>query len=418
MKGQIFEIFGFLILAIAVIGVILLIRYFMVGSFGKTYLAMAERHVYEEVHAGVNSIFFMTEEKSGRSLMELVGVAAYMGNDTINFGSSIGDVNVVKELEWRFDALYGKGHWHLQAKYPDITPDVQMVMVLDASASMCYAVKEISMKMPALIESFVRQGKGVTATLYMLPGGADCCNGYKLQCANQFNETPFFHCRGITDIESKCDTKTAKGTGIQTDEDYGNGIACAIEAGPVEEWNPLSVKLGIVISDELPVGSECFGDQRLGCCPGQDYAEQKKSLQAGIDSAKKYKIPIFTIQQLDYEDKESKKCGTICFRNSGCPGGICNADLQLQCACTDTVTQYHRDMASATGGDAFTLDSLSASDLIDKINEIIIRAEPVRKPNLEAGSPVPSNKNTRVVEVLIPVSVSGIYTKAYVTQWS
>jgi len=412
MKGQIFEIFGFLILAIAVIGVILMIRYFMVGSFGKTYSAMAERHVYEEVHAGVNSIFFMTEEKSGRSMMELVGLAAYMGNDTINFGPSIGDVNVVKELEWRLDALYGKNHWHLQAKYPDITPDVQIVMVLDASASMCYAVKEISMKMPALIESFVRQGKRVTATLYILPGGANCCNGYKLQCANQFNETPYFHCRGITDIESSCDTKTAKGAGIQTEEDYGNGIACAIEAGPVEEWNPMSVKLGIVISDELPVGSECFGNSRLGCCPGQDYAEQRKSLEAGIKSAQKSKIPIFTIQQIDYIDEQRTQCGTCCQVGSG------EQPLDLQCACTDMVTQYHKDMASATGGDTFTLDSVSASDLTDKINQIIVRAKPIRKPNLEVGSPVPLDKNTRVVEVFVPVTVSGVYTKALVTQWS
>jgi hypothetical protein len=75
-------------------------------------------------------------------------------------------------------------------------------------------------------------------------------------------------------------------------------------------------------------------------------------------------------------------------------------------------------MASSTGGKAFTLDSVSATDIIDKINQIITGAKPVRKPNLEAGSAVPSLKNTRVVEVLIPVSVSGIYTKAYITQWA
>jgi len=419
MKGQVFEIFGFLILAIAVIGVILLIRYFMIGSYGKTVLAMVERHVYEEVHAGVNSIFFMTEEKSGRSMMELVGIAAFTGNDTVNFGPGVGDVNVVKELEWRLDALYGKGKWHVRVPYPDITPDVQIVMVLDASASMCYAVKEISTRLPAVIESFISAGKKVSATLYILPGGADCCNGYKLQCSDQFPETPYFHCRGIVEIESSCDTKTAKGVGVQTDEDYGHGIACAVEAGPVEEWSPLSVKLGIIISDELPEGSECFSSSRFGCCPGQDYVEQRKSLEAGIKSAQENKIPIFTIQQIDFTGKDRKECGTICFKNADCPGGICaNQDLLLQCACTDLVTQYHQDMASATGGKSFTLDSISASDIIDKINQIIVEAKPVKKPSLEAGSAVPSYKSTRVVEVLIPVSVSGVYTKAYVTQWS
>jgi len=427
MKGQIFEIFGFLILAIAVIGIIVLIRYFLVGSYSKTIMAMAERHVYEEVHAGVNAIFFMTEEKSGRSLMELVGIAAYTGNDTINFGPGVGDVDVVKELEWRMNGLYGKGHWHITVPYPDITPDVQIVMVLDSSASMCYAVKEISEKMPALIENFIASGKKVSATLYILPGGADCCNGYKLQCSNQFPEKSYFHCRQIDDIETKCVTKLARGGNqlgvvIQTDEDYGHGIACAIEAGPVEEWSPLTIKLGIVISDELPEGSECFMNAGLGCCPGQDYVEQHSSLEAGIKSAKENKIPIFPIQQIDFTDSSKTQCATICQKctpGSNCPGGFSYGDLTSpQCQCTDLVTQYHQEMASSTGGKAFTLDSVSATDIIDKINQIITGAKPVRKPNLEAGSAVPSLKNTRVVEVLIPVSVSGIYTKAYITQWA
>jgi hypothetical protein len=75
-------------------------------------------------------------------------------------------------------------------------------------------------------------------------------------------------------------------------------------------------------------------------------------------------------------------------------------------------------MASATGGQAFTLNNVSASDITDKINQIITNIRPIRKPNLEAGIEVPAFKNTNVVEVLIPVSVSGIYTTAYVTYWA
>jgi hypothetical protein len=75
-------------------------------------------------------------------------------------------------------------------------------------------------------------------------------------------------------------------------------------------------------------------------------------------------------------------------------------------------------MASATGGQAFTLNNVSASDITDKINQIITNIRPIRKPNLEAGIEVPAFKNTNVVEVLIPVAISGIYTTAYVTYWA
>ncbi len=77
MKGQTMEILGFVILSVTIIGVILFIRTYLAGNYGRTFLTLAERQQTEGLKAGLNSILETTEEKSGKKIIELLGFGSY-----------------------------------------------------------------------------------------------------------------------------------------------------------------------------------------------------------------------------------------------------------------------------------------------------------------------------------------------------
>jgi hypothetical protein len=416
MKGQVFETLSFLILAISIIGIIILMRIYLVGGFSRTFINLAERHESERTRAGVDALLATTEEKTGKTELELIGISAYVGNSSIFFGPTIGSVDIKKDLTWRFDAEFGKGHWYIKVPYPDIVPDVQIVMVEDASSSMCFSIETLSKKLPQLIDQMRENGKKVTFTLYMLPGAVQCCSGYTIACTpSQFPEKEYFHCRGIETIQEDCTTKLPSGMSVQTDEDYGDGLACAIEAGPVEKWKTGSIKIAIGSSDELSIGSECGGTD--GCCPPlSNYHAALDSGNNAINASLEKQVPLFMIQAIDWEDQARTKCGTACIYEGG---GTMNAALNdPQCACTDLVTEFQKNLASSTGGQFYTLSSISAQDVTDKIQDIINKQKQNRLPELEVGTQIPVGKDIRAVTIPIPVSLAGIYTTAYIYEWS
>jgi len=414
MKGQIFETMSFLILAIAIIGVIIVMRIYLVGGAGSSFVNIIERQTDEGFRAGANSVLYSTNERTGKTMLELVGIAAYIGNNSIDLGPTVGTVNLADDLTWRFDALYGKGRWHVEVKYPDIIPDIQIAMVLDTSSSMCYSTPILAQKMPQLIDQIRSSGKKVSFTIYMLPGSVRCCNGFSLDCSS-FSETPYFHCRGIESIQGECAAKLPSGLAVQTDEDYGDGMACAIQAGPLEGWKKGSVKLVIGSSDELSLGSEC-GGQNI-CCPSvSSYPGAAVSGQNAINASLSKQVPLYLIQAIDYINQSSKNCGSICFYDDN--GQQYTAPLdQPQCACTDVVTQFQQGLANSTGGQYYNLNDISGSDIIDKIQSIINGLKQDRVPDLEIGSPIPLT-NTRVVNIPVPISLTGTYTTATITEWS
>jgi len=414
-KGQIFETLSFLILSIAIIGVIIVLRVFLTGSAGSTFGTIVERHVDEGFRAGATSVLYSTNERTSKTMLELIGISAYIGNTTINFGPTVGSVNIIDDLTWRFDALYGKNHWHVHVDYPDINPDIQIVMVLDTSASMCYSIPVVSQKLPQLIDQIGQSNKKVTITIYMLPGSVTCCNGFKLDCSS-FPEKSYFHCRGIENIQDKCATKLPVGSSIQTDEDYGDGLACAIEAGPAEGWKKASIKLAIGSSDELSLGSEC-GGQNV-CCPSlSSYPPAIQSGNNAIHTSIKNQIPLYLIQDIDFVDAARKQCGSICFYDD--TGQPYDAPLdQPQCACTDVVTQFQKNLANSTGGQFYTLNSISGQDIVDKIQEIINNQKQERTKVLDVGAPIPAGIDTRVANIPVPISLAGTYTTARITEWS
>jgi len=425
MKGQVFEILSFLILSIAIIGIIILTRIYLVGGFTQTIGTLFDRHNNEGVRAGINALLATTESRTGKTDLELLGIAAYAGNTTIDFGPGVGKVDVSQEVTWKFDAIYGKQRWHITVPFPDITPDVQIVMVLDSSSSMCYSVPIIAQKVPQLLAALRQSGKKVSMTIYMLPGSVQCCGGFVLSCSpTEFPEKPYFHCRSIDTIQNLCASKVASGLGVQSDEDYGDGLACAIQSGPVEGWKKASIKLAIGSSDELSLGSECGGQNY--CCP--DISSYPPAISSGsnaINASLTAHVPLFLIQSIDYQDQLRTQCGSICFYESNyysdcnCNGQTCTCPLdQPQCACTNLVTQFQQGLANATGGQAYVLNSLSGQDVVDKIQSIIDQQKQQRIPSLDIGYPVPSGVNIRVVNVPVPISLAGTFTNATVQEWS
>ena len=405
MKGQVFEMLGFLILAIAIIGIIILIRTYLVGGYGKTFITLVERHELEGFKAGVNSVFYTTEKKTGRKLSELLGIVAYTGEKEIDFGPVIGKVDVIKELEWRFDALYGKGKWYIKIPPPEIIPYIQVVIIVDTSASLCDDIEDMKNNLPKIIED-LRDKYNIFATLYMLPGGQECCDhkSFKLSCkTTQFPETSYFHCRDISRV--RCSNKP------KNEEDWGRGLACAIEAGPIEGWFQNSTKIGIILSDELPGGSEDKGGN-----------QNKNSLKIGIQSAKNFNMTVFPIKT-----STGKACCPSC---ENCPDEckICMMwwdenwnwvktwiFTEIQCKYDDLLTQYMKEIAEETGGKMYSLEN--SNEVTKSIENILTTLELSKKPK-EVGTSRLPHKNIKAVTVPIPVTLIGEYTNAFVYQWS
>jgi len=403
MKGQVFEIMGFLVLAIAILAVIVLVRVNLAGSIGKTFLSIAERQESEGVRAGVNALLYSTEEKTGKSLLELIGVATYVGQTKIDFGKKVGDIDVEKEVQWRFDAIYGKGHWLLDVPYPNVSKDIQIVFVIDTSASLCDDIKSLALNLPDMIEKLRKSGRRVSATIYLLPGGAPCCD-YTISC-DKFPEKSYLHCTTMSRLE--CKSAINRVGQYETEEDWGHGMACAAESGPKEGWEKFSVRVGIPISDEITEGSECGSLSSFHCCSSNEATEQHKSLEAGITGAISYGVKVFPIK--------ANPCGTICSYQ-GEPPRQQTDFTQLQCDCSSLVSDFMNEIATKTGGKMYELSS--ASDMPRALREIMVSNQETAGKTFTVGSDKPALKNIRAVTFLVPLPLPGIYTKAYFYEWS
>lgn len=362
-------------------------------------------HETENLRAGTNVLFFSTEKKTGKPIMELVGLAAYTANDTVDFGPVVGKVDVSKEIEKRMDAMFGEGKWYVKVPVPERPVDIQMVIVADTSASLCDDLKNME-KLPGVIEKLRKGGRKASATLYLLPGGNTVCdnNGKRDPIdPSNFKETAYFHTLSMNsiDLEWKCSLKVDLYG--NTDESWADGLRCAISHGPLGGWKPGTARIAAPLSDELPASSDS--------CPGKG-SNKWKRLQKAVELANENDTNIFSLK--------ANPCSNIVWWQKNGVWQRRGGFTQMQCNCESNLEMYMEEAANKTGGKMYDLKD--ASQATGAIKDIIKEQKPTGIPKIEAGTQLsaPRSQRKRIYswEFPIPVSLSGLYTTAYVYTWN
>ncbi len=393
MKGQTLEMLGFLALSITIIVVILFMRRYLATGYGESFSRLVERQEIEGQRAGTVSILQTTEEKTEKTLLELLGLVAFQTDWSLDFGPSTGSVDISEEITWRMNEIYGENKWYIKIPYPDVIPRYQIIMVIDTSGSLCDDFQNIKVNLPLVIETLRGEGYNVAATIFMLPGGAECCEGGTLSCEGSFSTKKYLHCIDMDNSECR-----SYGISIQNEEDWGRGLACGILRGPYEGWYDFTAKIGIVLSDELPTGSASTAGRT------QDNDE---SLGVAIDYATENEAPDITMNVFPFKAKTDDP---VCIQ--GYPDMI---------TCTDCiVNSYHltdsmNQLADVTGGELYEL--ANAQDAPDKIAEIFTDHQFEVGQYMELGNLPPKGKDINSVTLTIPVPYVGEYANIYIKTW-
>ncbi len=370
-KAQVSEATGFVILVITVMFLIIIYRLFIASGSYESLGIISERHESERLKSGVNALFLMSDQKSGTTMLNLVGIAAILHNDLIYFGPTIGDVNVSDELIWRMDALFEKGHWRIIVPFPNETADIQMVIVSDTSGSMKDDIQDVGDNLPKLIRQLKDAGIKVDATVYLLGTRNIRCSMFPAE---------IIRCKSITQLN--CDDLLD----AQTEEDWGNGIACASRMGPDGfGWQQGAARIGIVLSDELSGGSECA---RNAACDVSGCTMQWQSVQNGIKNAIENQVTVFALKA--------------------------NADNVPQCS--NRLFEWMSTLSNATGGSTYNLrNALQTSKAIEDIVGNAIPPDALNR--IDVGSAPPERIRIRAYDLLVPTPKPGQFVKAYIYQW-
>ena len=83
MKGQVMEMLGFLALAIVVIIIMILARFYLAGGYGRSIMTISERQENEGFRSGVLSLLSTTDNKTGKQISELMSYSASTGKTKI-----------------------------------------------------------------------------------------------------------------------------------------------------------------------------------------------------------------------------------------------------------------------------------------------------------------------------------------------
>jgi len=409
-KGQTFEMFGVVVLGVALIVLLFFLGIFSVKGYTGASGELTERHELESFKAGVNSILYTTEPKTGKTITELLGIASKKGNTTIYFGPGVGSIDVKKELEWRFDAIYGKGNWYLRIPFPNVSADVQIVAVVDTSASMCDEINKLVTDVPEILEGIRAKGKKADMTIFRL-GTPSCCieeNGKLVPFdINKAKTTDYFHMTTMPQTYQGLQCKNPCGARGSSDEDWGAGLECAIMMGPYKGpgefgWRENVIRVAIPISDELPGGIECG-------CPS---AISRRFFDRGMKKAIDEEIYVFGFRGDSCGIANTLRDG-VCERED-----ISNYGGIPYCACSrGAVADWMHDISNATGGEMYNLSYVV--DSADAIEKLIMSIQPNRVPYLEAGTIPPKDvKNMRSVTSLLPITVLGKYVELFVYNWN
>ncbi|MBI2674945.1 MAG: hypothetical protein HYX24_00680 [Candidatus Aenigmarchaeota archaeon] len=415
-KGQFQQVLAFIMLAALVTAFIIFSKVVNLPLLTQSLEQTTEFKEVEDLRAGANALFFSTEGVSGKSVIELVGIAAYHGVDELNFGPVVGKVNVKRDIEAKMDAMFGRdslgrAKWYINIPIPPRTADIQVAIVADTSASLCDDLHNLKTMVPELLRKIMKSGRKVDMTVYMLPGGQECflVNGSICQklAPNIFNQSDNF--RALSLLKLKCDELGFHiPNSLDGNEMWAHGIACVSVRGPLGGWRKGAAKIVLPISDELPGGSEvdaCGG-------PRGTLASRRQNLEMGKKFAKENNITVFALM--------ADGCPDLRRCDNGRPGGVEPMAGSIQCSCKPRVRDFMTDISEATGGKMFELDK--TSNAAEKIEEILSNVDTERLPAIEAGTklhiPKSENKRIHAFTFRVPVAFSGEFTTAEVYKWS
>jgi hypothetical protein len=298
----------------------------------------------------------------------------------------------------------------LRIPFPNITADVQIVTVVDTSASMCNEIKTLVTDVPGVLERLRDKGKKAEMTMFLL-GAPECCikdesgNTVPFDIYKYAKNTEYFHIASMPQEYKGTVCKNACGADGSSDEDWGDGINCALLMGPYKGpgefgWRENVVKVAIPISDELPGGIEC------GCPSGT----ARKNFDAGLKKAIEDGVYVFAFR--------GESCGYITpLRDGQCSNEDIGSERPEYCRCArGPLLDWMTDISNQTGGKMYNLTDVVASS--DSIEKIISSIQPNRVPYLEAGTVIPKNKDINSVTNILPVPIMGKYVEIYVYHWN
>ncbi len=412
-KAQTAEILNFLVLVVAVTVIILVLKFVVIDSVTDTGGTAQEAQEEGSFRSGANAFMVMTEERSGKTFLELLGYVGYTENTTVDLGGPKKPlvINVTEEVAKRLDKIYGEGHWYLELPIPHRS-GIEIIVVSDTSGSMCNDVLDLRDGLNEILRELKDADKETRVYLYFLgpfpaqgcfwkDNASDSIHNAKVSCTD-FDEIK------CIDISLKASKRCKEvyplhpGRG-KTEEDWGNGLACLAETGPEykedskEGWGDFSIRIIMPLSDELPCGSET--------CPGKD---QRESLEHGIESAKKNKVKVFPLR--------ADPCGITCTSASGPCINMVTHMGGIYCNCgSGLLVEWMNEIADETGGKMYDLAGESNS-AAQAIKDIVYNQSFERKP-VVLGSPIPGGKRIRSFIVAAPMP-NYDYLNLTLKQWN
>lgn len=401
-KGQTMEILNFLALAIIVVGVILTMRSVGLSKSLKSGQAASRYHQAESFHSAVNAFISTTNSKSGRNMLELMALVSSNNETVLELGHPGHKITINATLEFRkrLDKLLGKGNWHLTIPIAKKSK-IQVVMVVDASRSMCDDVNDIQDELPYMIENIRREGKDVEVTIYILPSTSSCGQGFDDISCDNFPSSAILECKSIKSAD--CSLAGSN------EEDWGNGLECVIESEK-DEWPDKAVLIGMPLADEITAGCECGTDSCKGysdmnlCWTGGKMSSdsgcttQQESLANGISAAKEVGMVLFPLKADPCA--EPSPCGNQ-------PAYICANEPLLE--------NYMERAGDETGGDMYEIDD--ASEASEVVRKILASQQGHKIPPIEMGSQPPFKGKT-TYQIPIPVLQGGKVVFAELDWWS
>ncbi len=408
-KGQTIEILGFL--ALVVIAIVSILALGLVTSGQKADVRQITHEYSEEKYfkAGANTLNTITEPKTGKTFIELMGLVGFFEKDILEFGETndIVTVDVSEELTTKLNMIYNEGHWHLDI-YHEPAYQIYVIMLLDVSPSMKEEIYNIKDNIQHIMDDVkTTTNRRVAYKLYFLPGGEFYRNQFNLIVQNNPNFKTYIVDSAACGLVPK--TKS---------EAWAKGMKCLIE-DKSEEWGTVTAKVGIILSDEPPSGCEGCGCRHYldyayeACCPSEDGCEFEKDsvcddktddINTLITTANNINMNIFTLKATPCKLPDNRNC-----QDTNLP------EIPYTCSGKVRLAHFMDMLSTGTNAKMFNVDD---SNEVSKAIKEIVLSQPIPDIPFELGSNVPVNKRIRTYVIPAPTPIPGTYVRTILKQWN